>query len=352
MFNVNAAFAQPHSRLRPRGLAEVARQLAMTATVLSPGFLTTVQDTGRLGFRNIGVSSGGALDAHALRVANLLVGNEESAAGLEITLGGFRLRFDDERVIAWCGARFNVRVGEMAVSAGRAVRVSAEDELAVERPEVGCRAWLAISGGVDVPQVLGSRSTDLRAHFGGLDGRPLRSDDVLQLGATSANLPRHLGLNGAASWFAAPEWAWPASPDPLLRVIRGNEWLRFEPEVRGMFLREPFAVTPQADRMGVRLEGPSLQYTGQELLSEAVAAGTVQVPASGQPIVLLPDCQTIGGYPKLAHVITVDLPIAVQLRPGDQVRFQVVRLAEAHELLLQRARQLALFRAAIALRTR
>ena len=352
MFNVNAAFSQPHSRLRPRGLAEVARQLAMTATVLSPGFLTTVQDTGRLGFRNIGVSSGGALDAHALRIANLLVGNEESAAGLEVALGGLRLRFNDERVVAWCGGRFTARIGEMAVSAGRAVRVSAGDELAIERPEVGCRAWLAISGGIDVPEVLGSRSTDLRAHFGGLDGRPLQSRDVLQLGATPENAIRQLGLNGAASWSAPIEWASPASSKPVLRVMRGNEWLRFEPELRGMFLREPYAVTPQADRMGVRLDGPSLQYNGLELLSEAVAAGTVQVPPSGQPIVLLPDCQTIGGYPKLAHVITVDLPIAAQLRPGDEVRFQVVRLAEAHELLLQRERQLALFRAAISLRTR
>jgi antagonist of KipI len=132
--------------------------------------------------------------------------------------------------------------------------------------------------------------------------------------------------------------------------MRGSEWLRFAPDVRALLLREAFTVTPQADRMGARLEGPVLRYDGPELLSEAVTAGTIQVPPSGQPIILLPDCQTIGGYPKLAHVITVDLPIAAQLRPGDQVRFELVRLAEAHELLQQRRRELALFRAALAMR--
>jgi antagonist of KipI len=352
MFNVNGRLSQPDSRLCDRGLAELARQSAMTTTVLSPGLQTTVQDTGRVGFRNIGVSSGGALDSFALRVANLLVGNDMSAAGLEIALGGLRLRFNDERVIAWCGGRFDARVGELTLPAGRAMRVSAGEEFAIERPEVGCCGWLAISGGIEVPQVLGSRSTDLRAHFGGLDGRPLQTGDVVQLGAASVSSIGELERNGAASWSAPTAWASPAARDPVLRVMRGNEWLQFEPELRAMFLREPYAVTPQADRMGVRLEGPALRYEGPELVSEAVAAGTVQVPPSGQPIVLLPDCQTIGGYPKLAHVITVDLPIAAQLRPGDQVRFELLRLAEAHQLLLQRERQLALFRAAISLRRR
>ena len=323
-----------------------------SVTVLAPGFLTTVQDLGRTGFRDSGVSAGGALDAHALRVANLLVGNEPSVAGLEVTLGGLRLRFDDMRAIAWCGGAFDVRVGDVQLSAGRPAVVRGAEVVTIGHPEAGCRGWLAISGGIQVEKVLGSRSTDLRAQFGGVNGRPLRADDVLQLGAFARGASAALEACRVASWFAPVAWALPAAPAPVLRIMRGSEWLRFAPEVRGVFLREPFTVTPNADRMGARLEGPPLRYDGPELLSEAVVAGTIQVPPSGQPIVLLPDCQTIGGYPKLAHVITVDLPIAAQLRAGDQVRFQLVRLAEAHELLLQRERELALFRAALELRMR
>ena len=324
----------------------------MSLTVISPGFFTTVQDDGRRGYRNIGVSSGGALDAHALRVANMVVGNEVSAAGLEIALGGLRVRFEDDRVIAWCGGKFDARIGDAPVTAGRPVCVRAGDELTIDRPEVGCRAWLAISGGIDVPQVLGSRSTDLRTQFGGLDGRSLRADDELPLCANSPRAQRMLAdPDHTASWLAPASWAQPATNSPaLLRVMRGTEWLRFEPEVRALLFRGTYAVTPQADRMGTRLDGAPLPYGGPELLSEAVTAGALQVPPSGQPIILLPDCQTIGGYPKLAHVISVDLPVAAQLRPGDRVRFELVRLAEAHALLLERERELAFFRAALDLR--
>ncbi len=324
----------------------------MTITVLSPGFLTTVQDDGRNGFRSAGVSSGGALDAHALHVANLVVGNEPSAAGVEITLGGLRCRFNDTRVIAWCGGRFEVRIGDTAVPAGRAVVVRAGDELTIDRPEIGCRAWLAISGGIDVPQVLASRSTDLRANFGGFGGRGLQSSDVLQLGPATPQQQDMHDAGGAAEWSASAAWSSPARRNPVLRVMRGGEWLSFDAEVRAVLLRERYTVTAQADRMGVRLEGPALHYGGPELVSEAVAAGAIQVPPSGHPIILLPDCQTIGGYPKLAHVITVDLPIAAQLRAGDGVRFELVRLAEAHQLLLDREKELAFFRAAIAMRRR
>ena len=231
----------------------------------------------------------------------------------------------------------------------------AGDVLTIERPEIGCRAWLAISGGIDVPIVLGSRSTDLRANFGGFEGRALQADDTLPLGentARSHSLLAALPPDSQAPWLASSAWMSPAVREPTLRVMRGGEWLSFEAEVRGLLLRETFTVTAEADRMGVRLEGPPLRYDGPELLSKAVAAGTIQVPPAGQPILLLPDCQTVGGYPKLASVITVDLPIAAQLRPGDRVRFQLVRLAEAHLLLLERERELALFRAALAMRMR
>src|SRR5919106_1619653 len=145
------------------------------------GFLTSVQDLGRTGFRQLGVSTSGALDSFALRVANLLVGNDADAAGLEITLGGLQLRFEDERIIAWCGGEFDVQIGSRALPAGHVAHLQRRDELKFGRAQIGCRCWLAISGGFDVPVVLGSRSTDLRANFGGLEGRALRDGDVVPL---------------------------------------------------------------------------------------------------------------------------------------------------------------------------
>ena len=153
----------------------------MNAVVTRAGFLTSVQDLGRTGFRQFGVSTSGALDSFGLRVANLLVGNDEGAAGLEITLGGLQLRFEDERIVAWCGGEFDVQIGSRALPAGHVAHLQAGDELKFGRAQIGCRCWLAISGGIDVPVVLGSRSTDLRANFGGLEGRALRDGDVISL---------------------------------------------------------------------------------------------------------------------------------------------------------------------------
>jgi antagonist of KipI len=154
----------------------------MEMIVTRAGFLTSVQDLGRTGFREFGVSTSGALDPLALRVANLLVGNDERAAGLEITLGGLQLRLNDDRIVAWCGGEFEVEIGSQSLPAGHVARLQAGDELKFRPPQIGCRAWLAISGGVDVPIVLGSRSTDLRANFGGFDRRALRDGDVIPLG--------------------------------------------------------------------------------------------------------------------------------------------------------------------------
>jgi antagonist of KipI len=322
----------------------------VTAKILRAGFLTSVQDLGRTGFREFGVSVGGALDRHALHVANLLVGNAANAAGLEITLGGFRIRFDDEQVVAWCGGDFDVRLGSTTLPSGHAARVRAGEELSINQPKVGCRAWLAISGGVDVPIILGSRSTDLRANFGGSDGRALRDGDLIPL----SKGPR--SATGAttqiiSSWSAPVEWTRTAKGAPVLRFIRGADWKRFSDVTIQRFTSEGYGVSPDSDRMGARLDGPELPRNDDvDLVSEAVAPGTIQVPPSGQPIILLGDCQTIGGYPKIAHVITVDLAIAAQLRAGDTVRFQEVNLGEAHRLLFERQQELNLFRIGLSLR--
>lgn len=321
----------------------------MTAIVERAGFLTSVQAVGRTGLREFGVSTSGALDSFALRVANLLLGNDEGAAGIEITLGGLRLRFDDERIVAWCGGEFDVRVGSKALPAGHAAFVPAGEELKFGSPKIGCRAWLAISGGIDVPIVLGSRSTDLRAQFGGFEGRALRDGDELSLGPRPGSPTPATGIS---SWTAPHDWVSPGKREPVLRFVKGVDWTRFNASALQRFTSEAFSVSPDSDRMGVRFEDPELKRTDQDdLISEAVAPGTIQVPPSGKPILLLGDCQTIGGYPKIAHVITVDLGIAAQLHAGDHVRFSEVSLPDAHRLSLGREQQLELFRIGLSLHT-
>jgi antagonist of KipI len=320
----------------------------MKMIVTRGGFLTSVQDLGRTGFREFGVSLGGALDPFALRVANLLVDNDEGAAGLEITFGGLQLHFADERAVAWCGGEFDVQIESMPLPAGHAARLQAGEELKFGRPQIGCRCWLAISSGVDVPVVLGSRSTDLRANFGGFHGRALRDGDELALGEFRRS--QTAAIEGISSWTAPYDWVSPAKRDPTLRFVRGVDWSQFDDLTIERFMSEPFAVSPDSDRMGARFEGPELKRkTNVDLVSEAVAPGTIQVPPSGKPILLLGDCQTIGGYPKMAYVITVDLSMAAQLRAGDHVRFSEVSLADAHQLLLERERELERFRIGLSL---
>jgi antagonist of KipI len=320
----------------------------MNVLVRSAGFLTSVQDLGRTGFRQSGVSLGGALDSHALRVANAIVGNEDSAAGLEATMGNLRLRFEDERVVAWCGGAFEARIGEQNLPPGHAGLIGADQELVMAAPNEGSRAWLAISGGIDVPLVLGSRSTDLRGNFGGHEGRTLRDGDVLRLG-TRRGL--EIATPWISDWSAPAPWAAIAHRERFLRIVKSANWDGFTAEAQTSLVTASFTVTSDSDRMGARFDGPTLDRNNTgDLLSEAVAPGTLQVPPSGQPILLLGDCQTIGGYPKIAHVITVDLPIAAQLWPGDLVRFHEVALAEAQQLFVERENDFERFRIGLDLR--
>jgi antagonist of KipI len=321
----------------------------MSITIERAGFLTTIQDLGRTNYRASGVSLGGALDANAMRVANLLVGNQESAAGLEMTLGTVRLRFHDDRVVAWCGGPFEARFAEHDFHSGRAALLRAGAELEMKSPANGARAWIAISGGIDVPLVLDSRSTDLRSKFGGLEGRALRDGDELPLGeSVASSLRRQLSMHPIADWVAPNEWSNTKTSHNFLRILRGAEWSQFPNELT----ENTFTVTQDSDRMGVRLSGWELsRATKRDLISEPVAPGTIQVPPSGQPILLLGDCQTIGGYPKIAHVITVDLPAAAQLRPGDEVRFVEVSLDRAQRFLIEREADLERFRVGLKLRT-
>ncbi len=320
----------------------------MNATTIRAGFLTSVQDLGRVGYRRFGVSPGGALDPLALRLVNLLVGNDEDAAGLEIAFGGLRLLFHDQRVVSWCGAESTVQTGATKILPGYATIVGIGEELIIHPPKIGCRTWLAISGGIDVPVVLGSRATDLRAAFGGLNGRSIRDGDELPLFDNPDRaqvLIRNLRDQKVATWKPTSQWTSPARTKAIVRFVRGSEWMRFTDSSHHALTSTTFSVLADSDRMGVRLQGAKVERNDDDdLLSQAVAPGAVQVPPSGDPILLLGDCQTIGGYPKIGHVITVDLPIAAQLRPNDTVSFREVPLEEAQRLLLVRESDVAMFR--------
>ena len=321
----------------------------MSISVLKPGLLTTVQDLGRFGYQKTGLVVSGALDAVALRTANLLVGNAEGAAGLEGTLRGPTLRFEVDGLLALTGADLAATINGQPVPRGRPVAVRAGAVLAFGAALAAGRAWLAVAGGVAVPPVLGSRATYLRAALGGLDGRALQAGDALPVGewsALSQRLFAQIAPMEAAGWAAAP-WRTEVAPTPrpgaevVVRALPGPEYAQFTPESQRAFGEESFTVTTEADRMGCRLSGPALRRaTDAELLSSAVTFGTVQVPAGGQPIVLRADCQTTGGYPRLAQVIAADVGRLAQALPGTRLRFQLVAMAEAQALYLARERRL------------
>ncbi|WP_248930123.1 biotin-dependent carboxyltransferase family protein [Paenibacillus hamazuiensis] len=332
----------------------------MTVTVLRPGLHTTVQDLGRFDYRGVGVPVSGALDAFAMRVANLLAGGAEGCAVLEATMAGPALRFEQSALIALCGGELDARVDGAPVPYWRPVLVRRGSVLELGYARSGCRAYIAVAGGFAVPAVMGSASTYVRGGFGGFAGRALQAGDTLargEPGPAGRALAERLAAAapGAAAawppWFVQPELLPAYGQGVTVRAIPGPELDRFDPAARDRFWSEPYRVTVRSDRMGCRLEGAELQLRQPlEMVSEAVAPGTVQVPPGGQPIVLLADCQTTGGYPRIAHVAAVDLPLLAQLKPGDTVRFRPVTVEEAEELLWIRSRELQLLAAGIAAR--
>lgn len=307
-----------------------------TMLVDRPGMLSTLQDTGRLGHQQYGVSVNGPMDEWSHRVANALVGNPEDAAVLECTLNGPRLSFSEHTLVALCGAAMNVTADGQPVPYGRAVLLRRGVVLDIGARTAGARLYLAVRGGLAPAPVLGSRSTNVRAGFGGFHGRPLRKGDHVPLspprrGAPALPIERRMVQSGLPMLSALPvDVAQPARREGVLRVIPGPHWNAFTASARADFERRPYKVTPQSDRMGIRLQGPALMLDRpMELVSEATVFGTVQVPPDGQPIVLMADRQSAGGYPKIGYVASADLPLLAQAMPGDELYFEAITQADA-----------------------
>ena len=309
----------------------------MRLEIRRPGMLSTVQDGGRWGYQGKGVSVAGAMDLPAFRRGNLVVGNDMDAAALEITVLGPTLQvLEGEGVVAVAGADLGFTLNGRRAPLWTALRVRPGDEMAFGGPRGGgCRCFFCVAGGVVVPPVMGSRSTYLRGSLGGFEGRALRAGDVLETG----ELPP---LAFAGEGFSCPPiLGLDRSIDRPLRVVFGPQDDAFTVEARELFLSSAYRVTDEADRMGYRLEGPSLAHVGgADIVSDAVPLGAIQVPGHGRPICMLADRQTTGGYPKIAVLCSDDVGALGQRMPGDEVRFVAVTFAEALQYAKEERRAL------------
>lgn len=319
----------------------------MTIKVLDAGLLTTVQDLGRPGYQKDGVPVAGAMDRWSLRLANLLVGNLEGEAGLEITMLGPTLLFQEDAWIAITGADLSPTMDGQVLPMYRPLFIKSGAQIQFHSSKHGCRTYLAIAGGIDVPEAMGSKSTYLPAGIGGFGGRALLAGDQINIEKHATSLHEKMATRWSISLNVLPQY----KPEIVLHIVLGHEHDFFTKEALDIFFTESFKASPQSNRMGYRLQGPTLKFkTPKELLSSPVAAGTIQVPHGGQPIILTADCQTTGGYPRIGHVIQADWPLLAQVKPGDNIRFQIVTLDEAHQHFLEQEKVLRIIKRAIKMR--
>ncbi|MDQ0470005.1 biotin-dependent carboxyltransferase family protein [Labrys wisconsinensis] len=304
--------------------------------ILTTGLPNTVQDLGRPGHLALGVSHGGAMDGRALAIANLLLGNDVSAAGIEVALHPFRLRAHVDTAVAVTGADCTVSIGDRPCPPWWATTIRAGEMLAIEAPRTGARSCIAFAGGLDLPAVMGSRATDVKGGFGGLAGRGLVRGDRLALNPAACALPAG-GLGAALEERRGAADGLTSAIE--LRFLPAAEFDAFTPQARAAFIGGDWSVTNDANRMGYRLSGATLALVSPlELLSHGIVPGTVQVPPSGQPIIQLADANTCGGYPKIATVIEADLWRLAQAPVGARLRFSPTSTAAATEALRAQAR--------------
>lgn len=307
--------------------------------VLRCGAFTSVQDLGRFGLRHLGVCQAGVMDRIATHQANLLVGNDPNAAVIELTVGPLQLALHQDCTLVVTGVDFNTTVCADTVSArqipilpGHPLALSAGMQVTLQRPTIpGARAYVAVWGGIDVPIVLGSRSTDLRTGFGGLNGRALQAGDTLAIGRSmtpARQIPYGVGVR-------------PLAPSHVLRAMPGPDYDAFTADAHQRFWMQPWGISHQSNRMGLRLNGQPLALNQPlSLLSAGVLPGDVQVPPDGLPIVLFNDAQTIGGYPRIASVIKADLWQLAHMPPFTSVYFQPVTHAVADQASARQQRYL------------
>ena len=312
------------------------------------GPLTTVQDKGRLGYQNLGFSASGAMDRRALRLANLLLDNEENDAVLEVTMVGPKFTFESPNCFVLTGADLKASLNGQVLETNRVYAAGAGDVVDFPQsfPSRGARAYIGFAGGLDLPPLMGSRSTYLKGKMGGLEGRGLKTGDRLEFLAPRPQLP-NLEKRRLPEDFETVY----GGRQVKIRVILGPQEDSFTPEGLKLFLNQLYRVTPNSDRMGSRLDGPVIPHKGRaDIISDGIAFGAIQVPSEGKPIILLADRQSTGGYTKIANVITVDLPKVAQRMVGDEIRFEAVSVEQAQQWLRQEEE--ALEKAAKAWQTR
>lgn len=297
--------------------------------VLHKGALTTTQDLGRYGYQRYGVPICGAMDKFALRMANILAGNEEGEAALEVTIMGPKLRVLQGLRVAFTGADLSPQINGLPCSMWCCLPVEKGDVISFGAPRSGCRTYIGISGGIDVPLIMGSRSTHIRTGHGGF-GRALIQGDVIHVKEEGKNWDKAITpkkLLEEQIPIYAKDW--------VARVVLGPQQEYFTPRGLKTFLEGEYWITPESDRMGYRLKGPKIEHRyGADIITDATTPGSVQVPGDGMPIVLLADAQTTGGYPKIGVVISPDQDKLAQAKPGDRIRFEKVSISRAHQLLV------------------
>ncbi len=302
--------------------------------IINPGLLTTIQDYGRAGYQQDGMPVAGAMDSYAMQLANILTGNDRNDAVIEMTFLGAEIQFNLNTTIAITGADMSPRINGTSISMYKTVNVNKGDILKLVGATKGCRTYISISGGLDIPKIMGSKSTYLRAKIGGLQGRKLKAGDEIYI--KNNENTRKIGIR------EMPEEVIPDYKGTIIaRVILGPEDDRFTDQGIKTFFQEEYKITNQSDRMGYRLEGKKIEHkNGADIISGGITLGAIQVPGHGQPIIMMADRQTTGGYTKIANVISVDIPYLAQLKPGDRIRFKKITLDEAHKLIKQREEKL------------
>lgn len=317
----------------------------MAIKVIKSGLYTTIQDLGRTGWQGFGIPVGGAMDQTAARLVNILLGNNEKEAVLEMTFVGPTLQFEEEATIAIFGANMSPSLNETAISHSKPIRVSKGDILKFGAAKKNARCYLSIKGGFVISKTLHSKSTLTSAGIGGINGKALRSDDVLPF--------NHSPHSDRLNWGFSYKLENYLHNDDTIRFTKGRQYDWFTDESKQQFIDLDFSITPDSNRMGYRLSGPSINVMEQkELITEGTAFGTIQIPPEGQPIILMADRQPTGGYPKIGEVIQCDLPRLSQMRPGDKLRFKEVSLLEAQQILLNHSRDFSELKAACTLKWR